>query len=96
MPSGRKLPDVPYLSEVGGYVNQETALRLLGLKSASRSWLYELVSDGKIKAAYFDERTLMYDKASLEAYVAGRPGRAGRRPGQRKRGPKPQKPKPKE
>lgn len=65
-----RIANVPALPEVGGYVNQERALALLG--STSKGGLHDLVARGKIAAAYFDERTLMYSRASLEAYIAER------------------------
>lgn len=73
-----KIANVPDMPEVGGYVNQQRALELLG--TTSKGWLHDLVADGKIAAAYFDGRTLMYDKRSIETFLAVHtPRRAGGR-----------------
>ncbi len=68
-----RIPNVPSRSEVGGYVNQQRAMDLLGLQEQSRGYLHSLVKEGKIEAAYFDDRTLMYERASLEAYAREHP-----------------------
>lgn len=62
----KRLLDVPEMPEVGGYVNRDLALKMLGLAPTSKTWLYTLVLKGEIQAAYFDDRTLMYSRRSIE------------------------------
>jgi len=70
MPRDYKTVVVPRVDELGGYVTQRKALDLL--QATSQVWLHDLTRRGKIAAIRWDNRTLMYDRASIEAYLAAR------------------------
>lgn len=58
--------DAPLIDELAGYVNKDRAMAIMGI--ASHAHLNSLVKKGVIKVVKWDERTLMYDKRSVEKF----------------------------
>lgn len=66
------------ISEVDGYVSSTRAAELLGV---SRQRIHELLALGTLQARYWDGRTPMILRESVEGYHESRPPRRGPQPG---------------
>jgi excisionase family DNA binding protein len=64
------MPDVPIISELGPYVTAERAAQLA---QCSEINIRKLLLRGHIRAVRWGDRTLMIDRASLDAYLASAP-----------------------
>jgi hypothetical protein len=58
--------EIEKIDELAGYVNRERAMATMGINSPG--YLWQLVQAGTIKVVRWDDRTLLYDKRSVEKF----------------------------
>lgn len=61
--------DIPRIDELGGYVSMARAMELTGYSTAA---VRVLATSGAIKAAKWDDRTIIFHRRSLERYLEHR------------------------